>query len=111
MMKMTVFGLGAAGNKACIALIESGVVDKDHVKLLNTTSRDIPDEYKDPNLYIEFLSGLGGCGKEPAKGRAAITTAIQNKDIDMGQLLVPVLFLYWQHSLMLWIFLYMYLHS
>ena len=87
MMKMTVFGLGAAGNKACIALIESGVVDKDHVKLLNTTSRDIPDEYKDPNLYIEFLSGLGGCGKEPAKGRAAITTAIQNKDIDMGQLL------------------------
>ena len=42
-MTATVIGSGACGNKAAIELIEAGVVDRDHVKLLNTTSKDIPE--------------------------------------------------------------------
>lgn len=78
----------AAGNKAAINLIEKGIVDKDHVKLLNTTSKDLPDDYKiDSDLFIPFSSGMGGCGKESAKGRMAMIEAIQNKTVNFANLL------------------------
>lgn len=88
MMTASVFGIGAAGNKAAIALIEQNVIDRDYVKLINTTSKDIPESYKnDSDLFIQFSSGLGGCGKESAKGRAYLIQAIKNNEIDFRQLL------------------------
>ena len=88
MMQMTIFGIGAAGNKAAITLIENEIVDRAHVKLMNTSVKDIPEEYKnDPELFIPFSSGLGGCGKEPSKGRAAIIKAINNHQVNLGELL------------------------
>ncbi len=88
MMQMTVFGMGAAGNKAAITLIENHILDKSHVVLMNTTVKDIPDEYKnDPEVFIPFASELGGCGKEPVKGRAAIINAINSKQVNFGELL------------------------
>lgn len=88
MMQATVFGIGAAGNKAAIALIEQKVVDREYVKLINTTSKDIPDQYKDnDDIFIKFSSGLGGCGKESAKGRAYLIQAIKNNEIDFKSLL------------------------
>ena len=87
-MNMTVFGIGAAGNKAAIALIENNILDAQHIKLLNTTVKDIPDEYvNDPNLFVPFSSGLGGCGKESSKGRSAIINAINSKQINFAELL------------------------
>ena len=78
----------AAGGKAAIALIEQGIIDKDHVKLLNTTSKDIPDKYiSDQSLFIPFSSGIGGCGKESSKGRAYMIEAITNKSLNFAELI------------------------
>jgi len=53
MMNMTVFGIGAAGNKAAISLIENNILDAQHIKLLKTTVKDIPDEYvNDPMALV-----------------------------------------------------------
>ena len=52
-MNMTVFGIGAAGNKAAISLIENNILDAQHIKLLKTTVKDIPDEYvNDPMALV-----------------------------------------------------------
>ena len=72
-MELEVFGIGAAGNKAAIKAIEENAISKEYVKLFNTTTKDIPAEYKNDDLVVPFASSvLGGCGKEPAKGRKAI---------------------------------------
>ena len=46
-LKCGVIGLGAAGNKAAIALIESGVCTQTDVILLNSTLKDVPNRYKE----------------------------------------------------------------
>ena len=57
-----VIGIGAAGNKAAINVVENHVIDMDSVMLINSTLRDIPVDYK--GLKIEFDGSYGGCGKE-----------------------------------------------
>lgn len=88
-MTATVIGIGACGNKCAIALIEQGVVDRDHVKLLNTTSKDVPDNYKTDDIYVSFSTdGLdSGSGKESSKGRAYMIDAITNKRINLADML------------------------
>ena len=61
-LKTKVIGIGAAGNKAAINVIESGVLDRKDVLLLNTTRKDIPTEYQQDE-FIEFGSARG-CGKD-----------------------------------------------
>ena len=88
MLDLVLFGVGAAGNKAAIEALESRIIAEDNVKLINTTVKDIPDKYKnDPNKIIKFSSMLGGCGKEPIKGRKAMFQAIKNRDIDFSTLI------------------------
>lgn len=55
-------GVGAAGNKAAIKLIEAGVASKEDVMLLNTTMRDIDPSYK--SIAKQIGSTLSGSGKE-----------------------------------------------
>ena len=87
-MEVTVIGAGAGGNKAAITLIEKGVVDKSHVKMLNTSSKDVPEKYStDKSIFIQFGTGLGGAGKEPARGRAAMIEAINSKQINFSDLI------------------------
>ena len=86
-MTATVLALGAAGDKAAIGLIEKGIVHRDHVKLLNTTSKDIPDEYKDPSLFTSFSPTGEGCGKESSKGRSYMIEAITNGQIDLSSMM------------------------
>lgn len=57
-----VIGIGAAGNKAAINVVENKIIDMDSVMLINSTLRDIPADYK--GLKIEFDGSYGGCGKE-----------------------------------------------
>lgn len=61
-MKAKVIGIGAAGNKAAITLIEKEVVARNDVMLLNSTLKDIPNEYND--IARQFTNSIGGCGKE-----------------------------------------------
>lgn len=90
-MELEVFGIGAAGNKAAIKLIDESIMSRDYVKLFNTTTKDIPTEYKNnSDLVITFASSiLGGCGKEPAKGRKAIEDAMNNGNIDIAEIIHP----------------------
>ena len=86
-MNVAVFGVGAAGNKAAIEAIESGVISEDSVKLVNTTVKDIPDKYKmGKDLIVKFASMLGGCGKEPDKGYAAMVKALQDNKINFQEM-------------------------
>lgn len=85
MMNFTLFGVGAAGNKAAIEVIESRVLAKEKVKLVNTTVKDIPGDYKDADNIIKFSSLLGGCGKEPNQGKRAMFQAIKEKTVDLSK--------------------------
>ena len=87
MINMTLFGIGAAGNKAAIAAYENKVLDGRHIKLLNTSIKDIPEEYKKSDMFIPFSSGLGGCGKEYKNGRNAIIKAINTEQVNFAELL------------------------
>lgn len=64
MLRFQVIGCGAAGNKATIDLVESEVLNKDEFSylLINSTSKDIPANYREKALI--FGKSLGGCGKE-----------------------------------------------
>jgi len=57
-----VIGIGAAGNKAAINVVENKIIDINSVMLINSTLRDIPADYK--GLTIEYDGSYGGCGKE-----------------------------------------------
>ena len=69
-MKAKLIGIGAAGNKAAMHAINQGVFDRKDVLLLNTTQKDMKDEFNDINIV--FGDNRGGCGKERdmAKGLA-----------------------------------------
>lgn len=56
-----VIGLGAAGNKAVIEAIERGF-NRDSCLLINSTLKDIPEDYHD--ISINIGGSRGGCGKE-----------------------------------------------
>lgn len=55
-------GIGAAGNKAAINVVENNILGIENVMLINSTLKDIPVDYK--GLKIEFAGSYGGCGKE-----------------------------------------------
>lgn len=78
-MKIKAIGLGAAGNKAVIQLIEQGVLKQDEVLILNTTIQDVPSKYR-TNCAIEFGS-TKGCGKERNLGKQYMLDALQDGKI------------------------------
>lgn len=79
-MKFKFMGIGAAGNKACMALIERGVVTTDDVVLVNSTKRDIPKDFKGK---VIILSPDGnGCGKERQSAREYAIMAMRNNAFD-----------------------------
>ena len=87
-MNVQLFGVGAAGNKAAIEVMQQRIISEEKVKLLNTTLKDIPDSYKKKSgMVYEFNTALGGCAKEPAKGANAMYTAIMNGNIDIGSMM------------------------
>lgn len=87
MLSFKVIGCGAAGNKAAIDLVEYGNFNKENITLLNSTSRDIPEKYK--NEAILFGNGLGGCGKERKLGKKMIITDMKENKIDFDSLISP----------------------
>lgn len=55
-------GIGAAGNKAAVQLIDAGVAEKQDVLLLNTTMRDVDPRYK--SIAKQIGNSMSGSGKE-----------------------------------------------
>lgn len=61
-MKFNYVGLGAGGNKAVMSLITNGIAEQSDVILINSTNKDIPDEFKGSTIILK--PDNTGCGKE-----------------------------------------------
>lgn len=87
MLKLQVIGAGAAGNKAAIALIEKGFT-ADSVTLINSTSKDIPEKYKDNSIIFGTSSmSLGGCGKERDAGKNLFIRDLKSGNIRIDDII------------------------
>jgi len=83
-MNVKVIGIGAAGNKAAIELIESNVIPKEDIMLFNSTLKDIPTGYED--IAIQFSQSVNGCGKEREMAKSLILEALQNGTVKVDNL-------------------------
>lgn len=82
-MKGLIIGVGAAGNKSVINLMENEVVSKDDAILVNSTTMDVPDAYKS---MTHILSGTdGGFGKERSKSKKAMLDDLQSGKFNIKQ--------------------------
>lgn len=81
-MKTKLIGIGAAGNKAAIKAIESGVFTKDNVRLMNTTDRDVNHNYDE--ISIIFGNQRGGCGKERNLAKKLMLAALKDGSVDLS---------------------------
>lgn len=89
MLNFKVIGAGAAGNKAAIQLLKSGFNEND-VVLVNSTSKDIQEEYKDKSMIFGTGSEtLGGCGKERNIGKQLILSDMRSMSISFDGLCDP----------------------
>lgn len=77
-MYIKLIGSGAAGNKAAIAAIDAGVIERENTLLLNTTERDVDPKYKD--IFIQISEQLKGCGKERNKAKNMLANYLQGKN-------------------------------
>lgn len=73
-----VVGLGAAGNKAVIRAIDLEVIKPAHTVLVNSTEKDIPEEYKEKSIIIG--NNLKGCGKERTLAKNAMISYLKTTD-------------------------------
>ena len=89
MLNLKIIGTGAAGNKAAISLIEKNGFNKDFVTLINSTPKDIPDEYKDNAFIFGSKDGLGGCGKERTIGKELFVKDLRNGVISLDNIANP----------------------
>ena len=80
MLKFSIIGAGAAGNKALAGLIESGYPEE-YCCFLNSTKKDIPEKYQETALI--FGKGLGGCGKERSLGKSMLLEDLQKETINL----------------------------
>jgi cell division GTPase FtsZ len=87
MLQAKVIGIGAAGNKAAIKLIEEGIMQTNDVLLLNSTLKDVPAAYKE--YAIEFKGATKGCAKERNLAGEMAMENLRNGDINLDGFLSP----------------------
>ena len=85
MINAKVIGIGAAGNKAAIRLIEKDIVNRDEVVLFNSTLKDVPAKYKD--IAFQIKGNYQGCGKEREIANEMIYNSLRNGDINLDTLM------------------------
>ena len=86
MLNAKFIGVGAAGNKAVIQLLEQGVIQSSSCLLLNSTLKDVPEKYKE--FAIEF-GDVRGCGKERNLAKEMIVDALSNHTVNLDAFLDP----------------------
>lgn len=84
-MNVKLIGVGAAGNKAAIAAIESKVIDKSDVLLINSTLKDIPHDYSGDKYC--FANAYGGCGKERSVAKQYVIADLQSGALNIEKYL------------------------
>lgn len=80
-MDIKVIGCGAAGNKAVDLLVKDGF-DVDRCCFVNSTPKDIPEEYKS-HSFVFGKQRKGGCGKERTLGKSLILNDMRNGDFNI----------------------------
>lgn len=78
MINYKFIGCGAAGNKAVIEGFNKGIISEDEFLLVNSTDKDIPDDFK---KYSIIYKNADGAGKERALGKKFALDALKSKDI------------------------------
>lgn len=82
-MKSLMIGIGAAGNKAALAVVNDPTVQikTEDVVLINSTSKDIPKEFNGETVILS--EDDSGCGKERAVAKEYIFAAIQSGKLNL----------------------------
>lgn len=81
MLKAKFVGIGAAGNKAVINLIKKyPELENDYV-LVNSTLKDIPEEYQSKS--VELVGEFRGCAKERSKANEMMSESIGQEVFDI----------------------------
>ena len=86
-MRLKIFGIGAAGNKAVINMLEKQFVDKRDIVLINSTIRDIPQEYRE--LAIRLSDTVKGCGQERKLAQNICLDAIKSGRLNLDAIIDP----------------------
>lgn len=81
--KTLVIGLGAAGNKAAIKLVEDGVKNAADIILINSTDVDVPAAYKGACYLLKGTSG--GFGKERTKSKNAMIYFLKSGELPIKE--------------------------
>lgn len=86
-MKLKIFGIGAAGNKAVINMLENQYVSPKDVVLINSTLKDIPEKWKEH--VIRLSDDVQGCGQERQLAQAITCDAIESKRLNLEEIVTP----------------------
>ena len=83
-MKLKIFGIGAAGNKAVINMLEKQYVSDRDVVLINSTLKDIPDKWREN--VIRLSDSVQGCGQERQLAQAITCDAIESGRLNLEEI-------------------------
>ena len=84
-LKTKVIGSGAAGNKAAIMLIEKGIIPQENVLLINSTLKDIPEQYREFAVSLSDSDKDSGCGKERSRSKELTADAISEGKLELDK--------------------------
>lgn len=82
MINFKILGCGAAGNKAVIQAFNEGVILENEFMLINSTDKDIPEEF---SQYSYIYRNADGAGKERALGKQFAINALKTNDINLAE--------------------------
>lgn len=82
MINFKILGCGAAGNKAVIQAFNDGVINENEFMLINSTDKDIPEEFK---KYSYIYKDADGAGKERVLGKQFAINALKTSDLNINE--------------------------
>ena len=74
-MKTLLIGVGAAGNKAVYAAVDSKLFKEEDTIIINSTSKDFPKEYNGNKIILS--PNDTGCGKERSVAKEYVKIAMK----------------------------------
>lgn len=83
LLKAKIIGIGAAGNKAVIALMKKYPELTNDCVLINSTLKDVPSEYRDKAL--EMSGSFKGCAKERSVANSMMYNTLSDDSFEYVQ--------------------------
>ena len=82
MCKIMVIGIGAAGNKAVLDIVEKGILDVKDTIMINSTKKDIPASYTGESIVLTDRNT--GSGKERKISKQYLHSALSTGKLDIA---------------------------